>query len=67
MVDELFIQKQKKNFDRQHRAIELPVFVATGRDSTSTPGRIVQTSRDRSYEVQTPSGIVRRNRSCIHT
>lgn len=61
MVDEQFKQKQKKNFDRRHRAIELPtfnddepVFVATGRDSTSTPGRIVQTSRDRSYEVKHP-------------
>ena len=37
------------------------------RGSASTPGRIVQATRDRSYEVQTPSGVVRRNRSYIHS
>ena len=73
-VDEQFKQKQKKHFDRRHRATELPtfsddepVFVTTARGSASTPGRILQTPRDRSYEVQTSSGVVRRNRSYIHS
>ena len=44
-----------------------PVFVATNRDSVAVPGKIVHTTRDRSYEVQTPSGVVRRNRSYIHS
>ena len=73
-VDEQFKQKQKKHFDRRHRATELPtfsddepVFVTTERGSASTPGRIVQMTRDRSYEVQTPSGVERRSRSYIHS
>ena len=75
-VDESFKQKQKKNFDCRHRAKELPsfdidqpVFVATreGTGTTGTvPGRVVQETRSRSYEVQTPTGVIRRNRSDLH-
>ena len=62
-VDEQFKQKQKKNFDRRHHAIELPifnddepaaVFVATERGTNPTPGRIVQTTRARSYKYKHP-------------
>ena len=66
--------EQKKNYDRRHRTSELPtfeedepVFVATDRDPVPVPGRIVHTTRDRSYVVQTPSGVIRRNRSYIHS
>ena len=59
IIDEQFKQKQMKNVDRQHRAIELPtfsddepIFVATDRGSAPTPGRIVQTTRDH-YELYT--------------
>ena len=66
------LSRSKRNI--LHRATELPtfsddepVFVTKERGSASTPGRIVQTTRDRSYEVRTPSGVVRRNRSYIHS
>ena len=40
------------------------LFVATDQDSVPVPGRIIHT---RSYEVQTPSVVVRRNRSYIYS
>ena len=73
-INQHFKNEQKKNYDRRHRTSELPtfeedesVFVATDRDSVPVPGRIVHTTRDRSYVVQTPSGVIRRNRSYIHS
>ena len=72
--DEQFKQTQKRNFDKRHRAMNLPefecddpVFVATRPGTNPLPGTIVQTNRDRSYEVQTPSGVVRRNRCHLHS
>jgi len=45
------------------------VFVAN-REGTGTtgavPGRVVQETRSRSYEVQTPTGVIRCNRSDLH-
>ena len=73
-VDQQFKQKQKKNYDKRHRTSELPtfeedepVFVATDRDSVPVPGRIVRSTGNRLYEIQTPSVVVRRNRSYIHS
>jgi len=72
-IDESFKLKQKRNFDRRHRVRELPsfdinqpVFVATREGSGIVPGRVVKETRNRSYEVQTPTGVVRRNRSDLH-
>ena len=66
--------KQNKNYDRRHCTAELPtfeedkpVFVATGKDYVPVLGGIVRTTRDRSYEVQLPFRVVRRNRSYIHS
>ena len=73
-IDEQFKLKQKRNFDRRHRVVELPnfgaddpVFVATRDGTDPVPGRIVQETRHRSYEVQTPTSVVRRNRSHLHS
>ena len=73
-VDEGFKLKQKENFDRRHREVELPsfgvnnsVFVATRDGTDPIRGRIVQETRHRSYKVQTPSSVVRRNRSYLHS
>ena len=73
-LDEQFKQTQKRNFDKRHRAMNLPefecnnpVFVATRPGTNPSPGTIVQTNRDRSYDVQTPSGVVRRNRCHLHS
>ena len=72
--DEQFKQTQKRNFDKRHRAMNLPefecddpVFVATRPGANPLPGTIVQTNRDRSYEVQIPSGVIRRNRCHLHS
>ena len=64
--------KQKQDYDRRHRARELPdlpddteVFVTT--DGQPTTGRIVQAANaPRSYIVDTPSGSIRRNRSQLN-
>ena len=60
----------KKQYDRRHRARELPpleedtpVFIANGRDSNVVPGRVTGSASDRSYLVETPTGMSRRNRS----
>ena len=72
--DKQFKQAQKRNFDKRHRAINLPefenddpVFVVTTPGTNPSPGTIVQSTRDGSYEVQTPSGVVRRNRCHLHS
>lgn len=66
--DQAFKKKQKKAYDKRHRVAELPiipddtkVWVTSG--PTPTPGRVTTpSSSPRSYLVETPSGIVRRNR-----
>ena len=65
-IDESFKQKQKKNYDRRHRAIDFPpydkdqpVFITTREGTDPVPGTVVQETRNRSYQVQTPSGIIR--------
>ena len=67
-----FKEKQKQDYDRRHRARELPdlpddteVFVTTDRQPTT--GRIVQAANaPRSYIVDTPSGSIRCNRSQLN-
>ena len=63
--DEQFKQTQKCNFDKRHRAMNLPEFecddpvlVATRPGTILSPGTTVQSNRDRSCGVQTPSGVV---------
>ena len=61
--------RQKKDFDREHRVHDLPeipddteVWVTS--DAGPIPGRIVTAAETpRSYVVETPTGEVRRNRS----
>ena len=72
-IDESFKQKQKENYDHRHRAIDLPsynkdqpVFITTREGTESVPGRVIQETRHRSYQVQIPSGIIRRNRANLH-
>ena len=62
-VDEQYKKKQKCQFDRRHRARELPeleddteVFITDGRRPNSVPGRVIQSSGTRLYTVETPSG-----------
>ena len=64
-----FKQKQKQDFDHRHRVKELPslpdVFVTT--DGHNTSGRVVDTAdTPRSHVVETPSGLLRRNRSQLN-
>ena len=68
---EQFKQAQKCNFDKRHRATNLPefesddtVFIATRPGTNPSPGTIVQSTRDWSYA---PSGVVRRNRCHLHS
>ena len=44
------------------------MFVATRESTTmyTVPGKVFQETRSRSYEVQTPTGLIRRNRSDLH-
>jgi len=71
--DSSYKEKMKKQYDRRHRARELPildedipVFIANGRDSNIIPGRIIERASDRLYLVDTPTGISRRNRSHLN-
>ena len=71
--DEQFKQAQKRNFDKRHGEIDLsefknddPVFVVTRAGTNPLPGTIVHSTTDWSYEVQTPSGVVRRNKYHLH-
>ena len=68
-LSKLYKEKQKSNYDREHRVKELPelpedtqVWVTS--ETGHTPGRIAaSTDTPRSYIVETPSGELRRNRS----
>jgi len=60
----------KKQFDRRHRVCELPVlddntpvYISSGRNTSTTPGSVVQSTGQHSYQVQTPTGTSRCNRS----
>ena len=71
-IDVSFKQKQKKNYEQRHRATDLPpydkdqpVFITTREGINSVPGRVMQETRNRSYQVQTPSGIMT-NRVNLH-
>ena len=46
--------------------VDQPVFVATRESTITVPGRVFQETRSRSYEVQMPTGLIRRNRSDLH-
>ena len=58
-------EKQRKNFDRHHRATDLKP-LQTGASvwipDNSSEGTVVGETNPRSYVVQTPSGTYRRNR-----
>ena len=71
-VDDQYKQKLKKQFDRRHRVRELPVlddntpvYISSGSNTPTTPGSVVHTAGQRTYQVQTPTGITRRNRSFL--
>ena len=71
-VDEQYKKKQKSQYDKRHRAQELPefdnntnVFITDGRNPT-VPGRVIRSSGTRSYIVETPTGTSRKNRSHLH-
>lgn len=72
-VDEWYKKKQQGRYDKRHRARELPefgddteVFITDGRNPTVVPGRVIRSSGTRSYMVETPTGISRRNRCHLH-
>ena len=66
-ANQQFKGKQKRDYDRRHRATEIPlipddseVWVTSGNEATR--GRIVSSApAPRSYLVDTPSGTIRRN------
>ena len=70
--NQMFKQKQKRDFDRRHKVKELPslpddtkVFVTT--DGHPTSGRVVEPANaPRSHIVQTQTGLLRRNRSQLN-
>ena len=66
-------KKLKCQYDRRHRARELPefgddteVFITDGRSSNVVPGRAMRSSGTRSYTVETPTGTSQRNRCQLH-
>ena len=67
-----FKERQKRDFDQQHRARELPdlpddTAVYVTMDGQPTTGRIVRSANaPRSYIVDTQSGSIRRNRSQLN-
>ena len=71
--DEQYKKKQKRHYDRRHKAHDLPefsddtpVFIRNGGSSNVVPGRIVNVAGPRSYNVETPTGLSRRNRSHLN-
>ena len=66
-ANQQFKEKQKVNYDRRHAATEMPllpddseVWVTSGQEATR--GRIVSSApAPRSYLIETPSGLIRRN------
>ena len=45
---------------------DTPVFIASGRNTNAIPGRVIECASDRSYLVETPTGMSRRNRSYLN-
>ena len=45
---------------------QVPVYISSGRSTSAIPGSVVQSEGEWSYEVQTLTGIFRRNRSHLH-
>jgi len=71
--DKQYKKNQKRNYDRRHRTHDLPefpddtpVFIRNGGSSNVVPGRIVTSTGPRSYTVETPTGLSRRNRSQLN-
>ena len=70
--DKEYKEKQKENYDLQHRTRSAdvlpensPVWVRT--ENTLVPGRVISTATTpRSYVVSTPTGIIRRNRQHLN-
>ena len=42
-----------------------PVYISSGRNTSAIPGSVIQPAGQRTYQVQTPTGITRRNRSFL--
>ena len=66
--DSSYKAKLKRHLDKRHRARKLPqldgndpVFVSSGRNSEAVPGKVIQQANKRSYVVETPTGVSRRN------
>ena len=55
------IKERTKNFDKYHRARELPLVKHSGYQTLSS-GTVVNQPQTRSYEVQTDRGTLRRKR-----
>ena len=72
-ANQQFKHKQMKNYDGRHHATEIPlipddskVWVTSGQEATR--GRIVSLApTPRSYLVETPSGLIRRNQQHLRT
>ena len=58
-------QKMKKNFDRRHQVVSLPTLQTGDKvwvPEFETSGTVIEETHPRSYRVQLPTGILRRNR-----
>ena len=71
--DSQYEKKQKRHYDKRHRAHDLPefsddtpVFICIGGSSSTVPGRIVISAGLRSYNVGTATGHSWCNRSQLH-
>ncbi len=71
--DSSYKEKLEKQYDRRHRARELPlldedtpVYIASGPNNNAIPGRVIEHASDRSYLIETPIGMSRRNRSYLN-
>ena len=72
-VDEQYKLKLKKQYDRRHRVLELPVldnqvpvYISSGRSTSAIPGSVVRSAGKWLYEVQAPTRISRHNRSHLY-
>ena len=72
-VDEQYKLKLKKQYDRRHHVLELPVlddqvpvYIPSGRSTSFIPGNVIRGAGERSYEVHTPTVTIRCNRSHLN-